>query len=110
MNDSWEREYYPGECKEVPINLEDKSIDLTLPTEVEKHENRKYKCDCVIYNPQCHDCTYLRRAEERDERYAQNPQKKPRPKPKPETPETAWEDVDVKKEEAEEIVDLTSDD
>ena len=105
-----EREYYPGECKEVPINLEDKSIDLTLPTEVEKWENRKYKCDCVIYNPQCHDCTYLRRAEERDERYAQNPQKKPRPKPKPETPETAWEDVDVKKEEAEEIVDLTSDD
>ena len=64
----------------------------------------------MIYNPQCHDCTYLRRAEERDERYAQNPQKKPRPKPKPETPETAWEDVDVKKEETEEVVDLTLND
>ena len=110
MNDSWEREYYPGECKEVPINLEDKSIDLTLPTEVEKWENRKYKCDCVIYNPQCRDCLRLRSAEERDEYYAQKPHLKPIPKANPETPETAWEDVDVKKEEAEEIVDLTSDD
>ena len=101
-----DREYYPGECKEVPINLEDDSIDLTLPTEVEKWENRKDKCDCVIYNPQCRDCTYLRHAEERDEHYAQKPHLKPRPKPKEKEPGTAWEDVDVKKE----VVDLTSND
>lgn len=72
-------------------------------------KTEKYKCGCLIYNPQCRDCKYLPLAERLDERYAQEPQLKPRPKPKPETPETAWEDVDVKKEEAEEIVDLTSD-
>jgi len=102
-----EEEYRPGEIKEVPIDVEDDSIDLTLPTEVEKWKNRKYKCDCVIFNPQCSDCMFLRHAEWQDERYAQNPQLKPRPKPKEKEPETAWEDVDVKKEE--EVVDLTSD-
>ena len=101
-----EREYRPGSIKEVPINLEDKSIDLTLSTEVEKWENRKYKCECVIFNSECRDCMRLRSAEERDEYYAQNPQLKPRPKPKEKEPETAWVDVDVKKE----VVDLTSDD
>lgn len=100
-----EEEYRPGEIKEVPIDVEDDSIDLTLPTEVEKWKNRKYKCDCVIFNPQCSDCMFLRHAEWQDERYAQNPQLKPRPKPKEKEPETAWEDVDVKKE----VVDLTSD-
>ena len=103
-----EEEYRPGSIKEVPINLEDDSIDLTLPTEVEKWENRKYKCGCTIFNTQCRDCMRLRSAEERDEYYAQKPHLKPRPKPKPKEPETAWEDVDVKKEE--EVVDLTSDD
>lgn len=101
-----EREYTPGECKEVPINLEDDSIDLTLPTEVDNWENRKYKCECVIFNPQCRNCMCLRDAERRDEYYAENPQLKPRPKPKEKEPETAWVDVDVKKE----VVDLTSDD
>ena len=101
-----EREYRPGSIKEVPINLEDDSIDLTLPTEVEKWKNRKYKCGCTIFNTQCRDCMRLRSAEERDEYYAQNPQLKPRPKPKEKEPETAWVDVDVKKE----VVDLTSDD
>ena len=105
-----EERYYPGECKEVPIDLEDESVDLTLPTEVEKWKNRKYKCDCVIYNPQCSDCKRLREAETMDEIYLQEPQRKPRPKPKPETPKTAWEDVDVKKEETEEVVDLTLND
>lgn len=99
-------EYTPGSIKEVPLNLEDDSIDLTLPTEVEKWENRKYKCECDIFNPQCRDCMYLRTAEERDEYYAQNPHLKPRPKPKEKEPKTAWVDVDVKKE----VVDLTSDD
>ena len=63
----------------------------------------------MIYNPQCRDCTFLRHTEQRDEYYAQKPHLKPRPKPKPETPE-AWEDVDVKKEETEEVVDLTLND
>ena len=101
-----EREYRPGSIKEVPVNLEDDSIDLTLPTEVEKWENRKYKCDCVIFNIHCDNCGRLRHAEYLDEKYAQNPQLKPRPKPKEKEPETAWEDVDVKKE----VVDLTSND
>jgi hypothetical protein len=102
-----ERRYRPGDCKEVPLNLEDNSIDLTLPTEVENWAKNK-QCECLIFNTQCRDCMYLRTAEERDEYYIQKPHLKPRPKPKEKELKTAWVVVDVKKEE--EVVDLTSDD
>jgi hypothetical protein len=94
-------EITPG-TKDVPIDLSDESIDLT---DTFTDRAKKINC-CVIWNENCDSCRQKIRAKELDEKYAISPHLKPR---KPKKPETAWEVIDVKKEKAEETVDLTTD-